>query len=226
IRSALAWPGTATQAFLPVAGGSAGQYQVAVTVPGTAPVQFGGTLFTGQPVRPVPGLVGASQDPQTARVYPLNTVGPSAAFVQTQDGGQIVAAVRSIGVGGDTASTGGATSTAVAWVVTPSVVGSDAAPGMVLVNPGDRAVDVTLHLLALDGSTPSADVTVNVPATSSVPAPAPFLASAPGASVLVRSQGTGVLAMGASTSRLPTGGTAYALAMGAPVPTAAWRIMP
>jgi hypothetical protein len=54
----------------------------------------------------VPGLVDAAQDPQSAHVYPLNTDGASAAFVQTQAGGQIVAALLSIGVGGDTAATG------------------------------------------------------------------------------------------------------------------------
>ena len=83
VRSALAWSGTATQAFLPVAAGS-GQSQIAVSVPGTVGVAFEVTLLSDQPVKPVEGLAGASQDPQTARVYPLITNGPSAAFVQTQ----------------------------------------------------------------------------------------------------------------------------------------------
>ena len=218
VRSALASAGTTAQTYLPVAGGSGGQYQVMVTVPGGSGVTFGATLFSNQPVRPVPGLVGAAQDPQSARVYPLNTNGASAAFVQTKSGGQIVAGLRSIGVGGDTAATAGATSTATAWVVTPTVVGSHGTPGMVLVNPGAEAVDVTLHLLAPDGTTGAADVTVTVPPTASLLAPPGFLASASGASVLVTSQGGGIVAMGASTSRLPDSPAAYALAMGVPMP--------
>jgi hypothetical protein len=218
VRSALGWPGTSSQAFLPAAEGSGGQYQMAITVPDDIGVRFGATLFSGQPVGPVPDLVGASQDPQAARIYPLNTNGASAAYVQTDAGGQIVAALRSIGVGGDTASTGGATVTAERWVVTPSVAGSHSAPGLVLVNPGTDSVAVTLHLLGPDGSSPAADVTLTLPPSSAVEAPPGFLASAAGASVLVTSQGGGVVAMGASTSKVPKSPASYALAMGVPVP--------
>jgi hypothetical protein len=103
--------------------------------------------------------------------------------------------------------------------VTPTVVGSHGTPGLVLVNPGTEAVDVTLHLLAPDGSTAAGDVTVTVPAKASLLAPPGFLASASGASVRVFSAGGGIVAMGASTSALPDSPAAYALAMGVPMPT-------
>jgi len=217
VRSALAWPGTATQAFLPVAAGS-GQSQITVAVPGMTGVKFGATLFSDQPAQPVQRLQDASQGPQTARVYPLITDRASVAYVQTQSGGQIVAALRSIGVGGDTGATAGATSTAVSWVVMPSGAGGHDTPGLVLVNPGDAPVVATLHLVAPAGVPAASDVTVSIPARSSVAAPPGFLASAPAASVLVTDQGGGIVAMGASTSQLPKGVAAYALSMGVPVP--------
>ena len=216
VRSALAWTGTATQAFLPVVAGS-GQSQITVAVPGAAGVRFGATLFSNQPVQPVARLAGAAQGPQTARVYPLITDGASAAFVQTQDGGQIVAALRSVGAGGDIAATG-ATSTAVSWVVMPSGAGAHDTPALVLVNPGDASVVVTLHLVMPAGTAGVPDVTVTVPAASSAGAPPGFWASAPGAGVVVTSQGGGIVAMGASASQLPKGVATYALSMGVPVP--------
>jgi Family of unknown function (DUF5719) len=217
VRSALAWPGTATQAFLPVASGS-GQSQIAVAVPGTVGVAFDVTLLSDQPVKPVEGLVAASQDPQTSRVYPLITNGPSAAFVQAQGGGQIVAALRSIGIGGDTATTGGATSTAARWLVMPMGGETSSTSALVLVNPGAEPVDVTLHLVGPPGASASADVIVTVPAMSTVAAPPDLLASAPGAGVLVTSGGGGIVAMGASRSVPRPGITGYALSMGVPVP--------
>jgi hypothetical protein len=220
VRSALAWTGTATQAFLPVVAGS-GQSQITVAVPGTAGVRFGATLFSNQPVQPVERLAGAAQGPQTARVYPLITDRASAAFVQTLEGGQIVAALRSVGAGGDLGATGGATSTALSWVVMPCVAGAHDTPSLVLVNPGAAPVIVTLHLVMPAGIAGVPDVTVTVPAASSAEAPPGFWASAPGAGVVVTSQGGGIVAMGASASQLPKGVTTYALSMGVPLPEAA-----
>jgi hypothetical protein len=218
VRATLASPGTTTQVYLPVAGGS-GQSEIRIGVPGDAGTTLAGTLLSGQAPGPVQSLVGVSQDPLTSRVYPLHTSGASAAFVQTRSGGQIVAALRSIGLGGDTASTSGATSTAATWVVCPSVMGSHATPGLVLVNPGATPVSVTLRLLATEDSAPASDVTVSVPAGSTLAAPHGFLASAPGASVLVSAEGD-VVAMGASTSELSGGPAAYAFSMGVQVPDA------
>jgi hypothetical protein len=217
VRSALAAPGTTTQAYLPVAAGT-GQSQIAIGVPGETGAQIESTLLSGGTTSPVQSLVGVAQDPMTARVYPLHTTGPSTAFVRSANGTPFVAAVRSIGLGGDVASTGGATSTAGTWVVTPSVMGGDAKPGLVLVNPGEVPVAVTLHLVAPAGASPAGDVSVTVPASSSLAAPPGFLASAPGAGVLVTAQGE-IVAMGASTSQVGGRGT-YAFAMGIPVPPA------
>jgi hypothetical protein len=217
IRSALAAPSTTTQAFLPVAAGT-GLSQIEIGVPGESGAQLDGTLLSGRAAGPVQSLVGVAQDPFTARIYQLHTTGPSAAVVRTKNGAAFVAALRSNGLGGDVASTGGTTSTADTWLVTPTVMGSHATPGLVLVNPGDTSVTVGLHLLAIDGASAAGDVSVTVPASSTVAAPPGFLASSPGASVLVTADG-GIVAMGASTSQL-AGRGAYAFAMGVPVPAA------
>jgi hypothetical protein len=217
VRSALASPGTTTQSYLPVAAGT-GQAQIAIGVPGEGGAQLESTLLTGGTTSPVQSLVGVAQDPLTARVYPLHTTGPSTAFVRSANGTPFVAALRSIGLGGDVASTGGAASVAGTWLVTPSVMGADAKPGLVLVNPGETSVTVMLHLVAPAGASPAADVSVTLPAASTVAAPPGFLASAPGAGVVVTAQGGGIVAMGASTSQVGGRGT-YAFAMGVPVPT-------
>src|SRR5262249_31676921 len=85
VRSAPATPGTATQAILPVAAGT-GQSQIAIGIPGEDGAPLEGTLLSGRPMAPVQSLVGAEQDPLTARVYPLHTTGPSAVLVRTKNG--------------------------------------------------------------------------------------------------------------------------------------------
>lgn len=219
VRSSLGVTGPGLTTYLPV-GGGAGQAQLAITVPGARGATFGGTLFTKEGPKPLAGLVGASQEPQTAAVYPLVTGGPSVAAVLSQDETQIVAALRASGLGNDPGATGGASVPASAWVVTPTVAGEPSRPGLVLMNPGSDPVEVTLHLLPLKGAAPAADVTLSIPAASAVGAPLAFLASAPTASVQVTAGQGGVIALGASSSLGAKGIADYALAMGVPIPPA------
>ena len=218
VRSALATDAVRGTVVLPVAGG-AGQSQLLVTVPnrGASPA-LRGTILTGTQPSPVNGLIGATQGPETVRVYPVLTRGP-AAVVVTARGAAIAAALRSTGPAHDDAATGGVSVPAWSWVVPPTSSFSHTPhPGLVLVDPGTVAADVTLHLLAPDGADPAADVTVHVPAGAVVAAPAGFLASAPGASVLVRAHGAPVVALGASDSPVD-GSVDYALAAGVPMPS-------
>jgi Family of unknown function (DUF5719) len=214
VQSALAWPATSSTAFLPVAGG-AGQSQLAVTVPGGTGAGLSATLLSANPPAPVNELIGASQAPETARVYPVITTEPSMVELKTQGGAQVVAALRAAGPSRDGGATAGVTAAATSWVVTPTVVAEPFHAGIVLANPSDRAAAVVLHLLAPAGASPATDITVNVPASSVAGVPAAFLASAPQASVLVTSDGPPIVAMGESTSQ---GDADYALAMGVPVP--------
>lgn len=219
VRSSLGLAGGSARAYLPVAGGL-GQSQLVIGVPGEQSATFTGTALSTEGPKPLAGLVGASQPPQSAKLYPLITAGPSAATLQTQDGAQVVAALRASGAGNDPAATSGVRALATAWVVTPTVAGEPSKPGLVLVNPGSSAVSVTLHLLAPQGATPASDVTVNVGAASTAGVPAAFLASAPGASVLVTADVGPIAALGASSSLGAKGIADYALAAGVPVPVA------
>jgi hypothetical protein len=216
VRSTLGVTSTTSRTYLPVALGI-GQSQLVVTVPGEAAAALGGSLLTRDGPSPLPGLVGTTQEPATAQLYPLVSAGPTSANLVSTDGVGIVAALRASGPEVDPASTAGALIPAAAWIVTPTVAGGASRPGLVLVNPGDVAVDVTLHLLAPQGAAPAADITVTVPPASAKGAPAAFLGSATDASVLVRASGGDIVALGASTSLGPDGTSAFALAVGVPV---------
>lgn len=217
VRSALAWPSTASQAILPVANG-AGQSQLLVTVPGTQSVGMTALLFSGHPAAPASGLVNVTQAPQTAHVYPVITQGPSAIELTTQAGARMAASLRASGPVHDDDSTAGAMAAATTWVVTPTAAGQPSHPGLVLVNTGSEDAEVVLHLIATAGVTPAADLTVKVPASSAIGVPSDFLSSAPQAGVLVTSDGPAIVAMGASTSLGQKGIADYALAMGVPEP--------
>jgi Family of unknown function (DUF5719) len=219
VRSSLGRPDTGLTSYLPV-GGGAGRAQLALTVPGGRPATLGGTLYSRNGPKPLAGLVGTSQDPQTAKVYPLVTSGPSVASVLSQDEIPVVTALRASGLGNDPGATSGVLSPSPAWVLTPTVAGEPSRPGLVVMNPGSDPVEVTLHLLAPDGATPAPDVTITIPAASAVGAPAGFLASAPTASVAVTAAEGGVVALGASTSLGGKGVADYAIAMGVVVPSA------
>jgi hypothetical protein len=217
VRSSLGRPEAGLTTYLPV-GGGAGQAQLAVTVPGDRGATFGGTLFSQDGPKPLAGLVGASQEPQTAKVYPLITGGPSVAAVLSQDETQIVAALRASGLGNDPGATAGVAAPASAWVLTPTVAGEPSHPGLVLMNPGSDPVEVTLHLLAPEGTVPAADVVLMIPAATAVGAPGAFLASAPTACVQVTTTQGAVVVMSASSSLGAKGIADYALAMGVVVP--------
>jgi hypothetical protein len=217
VRSSLGRPLASLTTYLPV-GGGAGQAQLAVTVPGERGATFGGTLFSKDGPKPLAGLVGASQEPQTAKIYPLITGGPSVATVLSQDQTQIVAALRASGLGNDPGATSGAVEPSSAWVVTPTVAGEPSRPGLVLLNPGSDPVVVTLHLLVPAGAATVADVTLTIPPATAAAAPAAFLASAPTACVEVTASGGEVVALGASSSLGARGVADYALAMGVVVP--------
>jgi hypothetical protein len=106
------------------------------------------------------------------------------------------------------------------WLVPPTVRGTTAKPGLVLVNPGTEPVDVTLLLLPEGSTDPGQPVTLSIPGQRAVGAPAGFLVRDPLAAVLVRATGP-IVALGASTSGGKDALTLYGLAAGVPVPAVA-----
>jgi hypothetical protein len=215
IRAALASDATGGAAHLPV-GAGAGQTVLALMVPGEAPVQFGATLLGSEVATPAGGLTESGQGPLSTATYPIPVEGAGSVEVVAQGDGHMVASLRAIGVGNDWAATGGARAPSVRWVVLPATIGEPVIPGLVLVDPGDDPVAVSLHALVEGGP----DLTVRVEAGRAFQVPATFWSEAADAAILVTADGP-ILALAASTSLGNSGLSTYALAMGVPVPTSA-----
>ena len=167
---------------------------------------------------PAGGLTEASQNPTSARPYPVTYSGPSSVNVVAQGEGAFAAALRSVGVGNDDGATGGSAEAAADWVVLPAIAGEPARPRIVLVNPGNTSVTVTIHALAAEGDTPPADVTLTIEPGSVDQVPPGFLEGVHLSAVQVSSSGGDILALAASTSLGVKGLSTYALAMGVPIP--------
>lgn len=213
IRSVIGQTDVASQAFLPAGAGS-GQSTLVLMVPGEGQVSFGATLLSADPPAPAGGLTEAAQNPTSARPYPVLTSGASSIDVVSQGSVPFVAIQRAIGVGNDYAATGGAAKPASDWLVLPAIAGEPAHPGLVIVNPGNTTVTVTLHALAPEGATPPPDITLVVPAGSVRTAPPDFLDQDHRSAIEVRADGGNVIAMAASTSLGNEGVSTYALSMG------------
>ena len=161
----LATSTTSATWFLPVAQG-AGQSTLQVFVPGSSGVQLGTKLLSSGAAPIGAGTAADTQQPGASTAsYQIISTGPSSVDVSTDDGSPIVAALRAAGRSGDAAATGGAPAPAPAWVVTPTVTSRQAHPGIVVVDPGDAPVHVTLRILPPGGSgEPGAETTITVPA--------------------------------------------------------------
>jgi hypothetical protein len=217
IRSVIGSTEVTPRVDLPV-GAGAGQSTLVVMNPGDAPTTFRANLISGRAPVPAGGLTDSSQNPTSADVYPVTTSGDSSIDVTAQDSAGFAATLRSIGVGNDDAATGGTASPASDWVVVPAIAGEPAHPGLIIVNPSDAAVTVTLHALQPQGATSPPDITITIEAGSVVQTPSGYLAQVHQAAIEVRSVGGDVVAMAASTSLGVKGLSTYALAMGVAVP--------
>jgi len=216
VRSVIGRTDVAPQAFLPAGAGS-GQSTLVLMVPGESEVSFGATLLSGDPPAPAGGLTEAAQNPTSARPYPVLTSGASSIDVVSQGSVPFVAIQRAIGVGNDDAATGGAAQPGSDWLVLPAIAGEPSHPGLVIVNPGNTIVTVTLHALAPEGATPPPDITLVVPAGSVRTAPPDFLNEDHRSAIEVRADGGDVIAMAACTSLGNEGLSTYALSMGVAV---------
>ena len=216
ITSVLASPATSDAAYMPVRKGT-GQSILSLTVPTERGSVAGGLLLTHKLPRPIGELTGTSLEPASAAIFPVVSDVDASIDLSVQEGDQVIAAIRTSGLGNDDAATAGAVEPATAWVVTPTLAGEPAEPSLLIANPGDVAAVVTLRLLPLEGGEPK-EVTVRVPAASLGEAPASFLAAAPDASVLVTSDGAPIVALGSTTSLGTKGLSVFGSAMGVPIP--------
>ena len=218
IRDVIGSVRTGSQAYLPV-GGGAGQSTMDLMVPGEEQLDFGATLVSGGTPVPAGGLTEASQNPASAKPYPVTFSGPSSVGMVAQADGSFAASLRSVGVGNDDGATGGAPAPASDWVVLPAIAGDPARPRIVLVNPGTTSVTLTLHALVSEGDAPTPDATVSIPAGSVGQVPPGFLEGLHNSAIEIRSSGGDILALAASTSLGVKGLSTYALAMGVAIPS-------
>ncbi len=219
VRSVVGFPGSAAHTTTLPGGGDQGQSQLVVLVPGRVQSRFDATTAGLAGPQPAGALTGAVQDPQSARQYPVITDGPAAVSVVAQPGSPgFVAARRDVGPGGDPGATGGVAQSSTAWVVLPTVVGQPSQPGLYLTNSSGVPIEVLLHALPQAGEATPVDVTVMVPAESTMAAPAAYLSIAPDAAILATSASNALVAVGASSSG-SSGTTGYAVSVGLPVPT-------
>jgi len=219
VTSVVGAPALSSTWYLPV-GAGVGQSSVAVLVPEDDGALFSGTLLSSQPAQAAGNLTEVQQSGRSTAAYQVLTTGAAAVQLTTQQDVPILAALRSAGRSVDDAATGGVPAPAPVWLVPPTVRGDPALPGLVIVNPGTDAVEVTLRLLPEGKADAGEPVTFSVPGQHAIAAPATFLAKDPMGAVLVRATGD-VVALGASTSEGKHGLTMYGLAAGVPVPAVA-----
>jgi hypothetical protein len=217
IRSVIGSVQTGPQVYLPVGGGAGQSTLDLMVVPGDEEVDFGATLLSGAAPVPAGGLTQATQNPAAAKPYPVTFSGPSSVDVVAPADRSFAASLRSVGVGNDDGATGGAPAPASHWVVLPAIAGEPARPRIVLVNPGNTSVIVTLHALVSDGDAPTADASVTIPAGSVGQVPPGFLEGLHDSAIEISSDGD-ILALAASTSLGVKGLSTYALAMGVVIP--------
>ncbi|HSL12263.1 MAG TPA: DUF5719 family protein [Actinomycetota bacterium] len=218
IRSALATPSFVgpTREF-PVAGG-AGATTLSIGVPSEIEARFDATLLTGESPQAAGGLTDPEQAGPTAQPYDIPTDGAASIHLDVETSDAIVAALRADGRAVDDGATAGAADPAEAWVVPSTVMGEPSFPEVVVVNPGSRDASVTLEHLASGEAITTREQRIAVPAGATVVVPQPFLAAAPDAAILARSDGEGIVVLGASASLGIEGFARYALVLGLPLP--------
>jgi hypothetical protein len=181
-------------------------------------MRFGATQLGPEAPRPAGGLTEQEQPPASAHSYPVTLeTGPGGVEPFAIEDVPIAAALRAPGPSADRGSTGGTTRPWPDWLVLPAAGAGASKPGLVLLNPGDRAVTARLEILPREGGTAAAPVGVEVPPHGAAAAPASFLETAPGSGVLVRADGP-IAALAASTSMGKDATETFALSMGVAVP--------
>jgi hypothetical protein len=218
VRSTLGIASPSGSWFLPTAGG-AGQDSLVVFIPGESGAWFGTTLLSERPPQPAGGLIEQEQAAQSASVYQVTTAGVSSVDLLVQGGQPVAAALRSEGSEADDGSTPGVAEPATSWLVLPVSDEDVSGSSLLIVNPGNEAVDVTLRALPAQEGGSGETITLEIPPASVTEAPGHFLQADPGAAVLVRASGQ-VVALGAAAWGGRGGAARYGLALGVPVPPA------
>jgi len=220
IRAALGYLGQPADTLSFPVGDVAGRTDLVVMSAGTtddgARVSLQGDILGEGEPQAFAGLADASMPSGSARTFTTTTSG--ATSVRWTVTGEDVAAIRrTFGVVSDQASVTGA-QPASSWIVLPAVAGEPSNPGLVLANPGTEPAVITLSFLAPG---PAEQVTITVPAGSTVAAPEGFLQAAPEAGVSATATSGTFIPATASYSLGQEGFATYAVALGIPIPEGA-----
>jgi hypothetical protein len=212
IRSALGYLGGAPARLTLPGGADAGRSDLEIMNTGRQRATVGAEIVDPDVTRPYAGIADSPSPPESARTFTATTSGQTS-VIFTTDAAGVAVARRTYGVGPDQGSSEGAEA-ASAWLVLPAVADAPSNPALVLANPGTEPAQVTLSFLG--SATPG--VSVLVPAGRAVAAPSEFVQGAPeGAVIAVATSGTFVPAA-ASYSLGQKGFSAYAVALGIPIP--------
>lgn len=207
LRAQLGYAAIPSSSVLPVAGGS-GARQLLVLAP-AEPVSAGGAVLTDAPESPLPGIRETPLDAATITPFDYSDGGFSGLDFLGERAA--MAAVRLPSLASDSATLiGGVPGRS--WVVLPTSTRTEAEPSLVIVNPGEAAVTVTLRVLSAVGPEP---VSLQIAPRSAILAPARFMAATVGAAVLLTSDTWPFVAGGASAWRGDDGADAYAASVGA-----------
>jgi hypothetical protein len=220
IRAALGYLGQPADTLTFPGGDDAGRTDLVVMSAGTtddgARVSLEGEILGEGEPQAFAGLADASMPAASARTFTATTSGAtSVRWTVTRE--DVAAVRRTFGVVSDQASVTGA-QPASSWIVLPAVAGEPSNPGLVLANPGTEPAVVMLSFLAPG---PAEQVTVTVPAGSTVAAPKGFLHAAPEAGVSATATSGTFIPATASYSLGQEGFATYAVALGIPIPPGA-----
>jgi hypothetical protein len=102
-------------------------------------------------------------------------------------------------------------------VVTPTIAGEPARPGLLVLNPGQEDATVAIESIPGDGEAPQV-TSIRVAPGSVANVPRTFLDQVGRSSLLVSSDAGAIVALGASTSLGNEGLSVYGLAAGVPIP--------
>lgn len=210
IRASIGYAGLPPGDTVMAGGEDTGRSELILMLPPGDLPTLSATLLGSGPEQPVAGIPEAEIPAGSARAFPVATA-PASAIIATA--ASVPAARRHGGRSGDDGSSIGVLPS-LRWVVLPAVSGGPFHSGIVLVNPGDSTVTVTLRPL---GAAVGA-ITVSVPARGVVSVPVAFADAVAQVGVLVVADGGPIVAATAASSLGKDGYASYAVANGVPVP--------
>jgi hypothetical protein len=216
IRSNIGVAGSPPRRTILPAGFAQGASTLIAMNTGDARPELEATMLSKKTSQPLGSLVQNAPNAGSAQPYPVTMEEPSAIDVQSTPG--TVVALRTLGISADQGSTGGASAPAAAWVVLPSIAGTPAHPGLILVNPGDVPAVVQLSLLPPSPGIVPPPMTVTVQPGRVVAGPKLFITAKPFAAILVMAESGTLVPAAASYSLGQDGNATYAVSLGVPIP--------